>query len=79
MEKTFAMPSLSEPAANVETYTPDLSTSNNAVLELLQNYLPIIAQGENINVELDIDSQRLFRVVQTEANRNYEITGLALV
>lgn len=44
--------------------------------QLLAQYLPVIASGENVNVQLDVDGQRLFRVVQQQSNRNTQLVGV---
>ena len=43
---------------------------------LLAQYLPVIASGENVNVQLDVDGQRLFRVVQQQQARNTQLVGV---
>lgn len=62
-------------------YTPDAVTSNNgseisSLLALLTTYLPQIAQGENVNITLEGDAGRLFRMMQTEQRRNTELVGI---
>lgn len=58
------------------TPAPAQTTSNNQVYSLLAQYLPIIASGENVNVTLDVDGQRLFRIVQQQQQRNTQLVGV---
>lgn len=69
------------PAAmgDIQTYTPQSATVQNeatSLYELLSRYLPIIASGENVNVQLDVDGQRLFRVIQQQQARNTQLVGV---
>ena len=69
------------PAAmnGIQTYTPQSATVQNeatSLYELLNRYLPIIASGENVNVQLDVDGQRLFRVIQQQQQRNTQLVGV---
>ena len=69
------------PAAmgDIQTYTPQSATAQNeasSLYELLSRYLPIIASGENVNVQLDVDGQRLFRVIQQQQTRNTQLVGV---
>ena len=69
------------PAAmnGIQTYTPQSGTVQNeatSLYELLSRYLPIIASGENVNVSLDVDGQRLFRVIQQQQQRNTQLVGV---
>lgn len=52
------------------------SSDMNAVLGLLSMYLPQIAQGENVNITLEGDAGRLFRMMQTEQRRNTQLVGI---
>ena len=49
-----------------------------ALVGLISNYLPMIADKET-SVTLEGDADRLFRVMQREAVRNKQLTGVALV
>jgi phage-related protein len=65
----------------VTTYNPTSGTVTvqgvlNQVYSMLAQYLPIIASGENVNVQLGVDNQQIFKVVQSEAKRNQQITGM---
>lgn len=42
---------------------------------LLAKYLPIIASGENVNVTIEADAGRMFKVMQRESRRNTQIAG----
>lgn len=64
---------------SVQGYTPAATTPQDregSLYELLARYLPIIASGENVNVQLDVDGQRLFRVVQQQQARNTQLVGV---
>ena len=50
--------------------------TDNQVYNLLAQYLPIIASGENVNVTLDVDGQRLFRIIQQQQARNTQLVGV---
>lgn len=50
----------------------DVST----LVSLISTYLPTIAQGKNVNVSLEGDAGRLFRVMQTQQRRNAELVGI---
>jgi len=52
------------------------SGTDNQVYNLLAQYLPIIASGENVNVTLDVDGQRLFRIIQQQQARNTQLVGV---
>lgn len=63
----------------IQPYTPQITATNNgtgSLYELLSYYLPIIASGENVNVQLDVDGQRLFRVIQQQQARNTQLVGV---
>ena len=47
-----------------------------AIVSLLSSYLPVIANGENINISLEGDAGRLFRLMQRESIRNTQIVGV---
>lgn len=64
---------------SIQPYTPQASnaqSNNSSLYELLAKYLPIIASGENVNVQLDVDGQRLFRVIQQQQTRNTQLVGV---
>lgn len=65
------------PNYGISQYTPstEQTVSDNSILALLTQYLPIIASGENVNVSLDVDNDRLFRIIQTEQRRNTQLVG----
>ena len=67
--------------ADVSAYAPQAMTpaqsANGSLYKLLSTYLPIIASGENVNVQLDVDGQRLFRVIQQQQARNTQLVGTA--
>ena len=50
-----------------------------AITALLSAYLPVIASGENINISLEGDAGRLFRLMQRESIRNTTIVGTSSV
>ena len=50
-----------------------------AITALLSAYLPVIASGENINISLEGDAGRLFRMMQRESVRNTQIVGTGAV
>lgn len=77
MAKTFALPSLDETVDTANTYMPDDTYSvEGKVLALLNEYLPIIAQPDNITVGLEPDSARFFKMMQYEAARNEQLVGV---
>lgn len=64
---------------DINAYTPrsgSVQNENAALYDLLSRYLPIIASGENVNVSLDVDGQRLFRVIQQQQQRNTQLVGV---
>lgn len=73
---TFAMPTLNATSETLATYTPDANTTESRVLSLLNEYLPLIASGENITVGLEPDSARFFKMMQYEAQRNTQLVGV---
>lgn len=49
--------------------------SNGNLYQLLATYLPLIANGDNVNITLDGDAGRLFRLMQRESIRNTQLVG----
>lgn len=49
--------------------------TNNDMMDLLNKYLPMVAQGNNVNVRLEGDASRLFRMTQEQANKYNKLTG----
>ena len=49
------------------------------LIDLLNNYLPTIASGENNKVVLEGDAGRLFRLMQRESVRNTQLVGVNAV
>lgn len=45
------------------------------LIDILSNYLPIIASGENQKVVIEADAGRMFRVMQRESIRNTQLVG----
>lgn len=54
----------------------DLGGDVKALFSLMAQYLPQIAQGENVNITLEGDAGRLFRLMQSEQRRNTELVGI---
>ena len=52
-------------------------SSNDSLYNLLATYLPIIA-NKDVSIKLEGGMDRFFRAMQTEARRNYQLTGAAL-
>lgn len=50
-----------------------------ALIELLNTYLPTIASGENQRVVIEADAGRMFRVMQRESIRNTQLVGTGSV
>jgi hypothetical protein len=51
-------------------------SSDDSLYQLLATYLPQIAQGGNVNITLDGDAGRLFRLMQRESVRNTQMVGV---
>lgn len=51
-------------------------TSDDTVYRLLATYLPQIAAGGNVNITLEGDAGRLFRLMQRESIRNTQLVGV---
>lgn len=49
--------------------------ADHALYDLLATYLPLIASGENVNVTLEGDAGRLFKLMQRESIRNTQLVG----
>lgn len=63
----------------VQNYAPqasNVSSDLSGLMRLLQTYLPQIAAGDNVNISLEGDAGRLFRLMQREARRNTELVGV---
>lgn len=63
----------------VQNYAPqaaNVSSDLSGLMRLLQTYLPQIAAGDNVNISLEGDAGRLFRLMQRESRRNTELVGV---
>lgn len=56
-------------------FTSNSNDKIGTLVSLLSDYLPQIAQGDNVTITLDGDAGRLFRMMQAESIRNKQITG----
>ena len=81
-----AISSLNTSAVNSLEMSPNISgfeqTQDNrvdALIELLNTYLPTIASGENQRVVIEADAGRMFRVMQRESIRNTQLVGTGSV
>ena len=66
----------------VQNYAPQAAEPGSdlsSLMSLLQTYLPQIAAGENVNISLEGDAGRLFRMMQMESIRNTQIVGTGAV
>ena len=65
-------------AGNIPKYTAESMEggSDGSLYQLLATYLPQIAQGGNVNITLDGDAGRLFRLMQRESVRNTQLVGV---
>ena len=61
--------------APVGAASPGLEDKVNNLLSLLESYLPEIAEG-NVQITLDGDAGRLFRLMQRESVRNTQLVGV---
>lgn len=52
-----------------------VESADNALYNLLAQYLPQIARGEKVNITLDGDAGRLFRLMQIESMKNTQLVG----
>ena len=74
--------SMSVSPSVMQSYTPTAQTGPDnlsSLMSLLQTYLPQIASGDNINITLEGDAGRLFRMMQMESIRNTQIVGTGAV
>ena len=62
--------------ANYNFATPANDNRIDQLLTLLSNYLPEIASGDKVNITLDGDAGRLFRLMQRESIRNTQLAGV---
>lgn len=65
----------------MSTYVPTVQpeeTETSGLYNLLAAYLPQIAAGDNVNVILEGDADRLFRVIKKEYARNVQLVGPSL-
>ena len=64
-------------AGSIPRYSADAMEggSDGSLYQLLATYLPQIAQGGHVNITLDGDAGRLFRVLSEEAHRDWQMTG----
>lgn len=51
-------------------------SSNGSLYSLLAQYLPQIAENSNVNISLEGDAGRLFRLMQRESMRNTQLVGV---
>lgn len=64
-------------AGNIPKYTADaIEGSEGSLYQLLATYLPQIAQGGNVQISLEGDAGRLFRLMQRESVRNTQLVGV---
>jgi len=76
LDMTAGIVGTADQAMSAATYQSAPSASGD-VYGLLASYLPIIANKE-VNIKLEGGMDRFFRAMQTEARRNYQLTGAAL-
>lgn len=55
--------------------TTEQSNRIDTLVDMLSDYLPVIASGENQKVVLEADAGRMFRVMQRESVRNTTLVG----
>ena len=62
------------------TYTSNMVSENGndltVLIQLLRQYLPAIAENDNVNITLDGDAGRLFRLMQRESIKNTQLVGV---
>lgn len=75
---TSAVNSL-EMSPNISGFEQTQDTRVDALIELLNTYLPTIASGENQRVVIEADAGRMFRVMQRESIRNTQLVGTGSV
>ena len=76
LDMTAGIVGTADQSMSAATYQSVPSASGD-VYGLLANYLPLIANKE-VNIKLEGGMDRFFRAMQTEARRNYQLTGAAL-
>ena len=76
MAETFAMPTFSPTTDIIANYESTGATTEERVLAILNQYLPIIAQPDNITVGLEPDSARFFKMMKYEAAKNAQLVGV---
>lgn len=74
VDMTTGITGTANSAMSASTYQAD--TSNSVLYDLLAQYLPIIAQGENVTVKLEGDAGRLFRMMQSEQRKYTQLVGV---
>lgn len=64
-------------AGNIPKYTAEaMDGADGSLYQLLATYLPQIAQGGNVQISLEGDAGRLFRMMQRESVRNTQLVGV---
>lgn len=76
LDMTAGIVGTADQSMSAATYQAAPSASGD-VYGLLASYLPVIANKE-VNIKLEGGMDRFFRAMQTEARRNYQLTGAAL-
>ena len=76
LDMTAGIVGTADQSMSAATYQAAPSASGD-VYGLLSTYLPVIANKE-VNIKLEGGMDRFFRAMQTEARRNYQLTGAAL-
>ena len=76
LDMTAGIVGTADQSMSAATYQSAPSASGD-VYGLLASYLPVIANKE-VNIKLEGGMDRFFRAMQTEARRNYQLTGAAL-
>lgn len=70
---------LIKPEIGSYSYMPtEENNDSSSVYNILAQYLPLIAKGGNVNVILEGDANRLFRVIKKEYARNVQLVGTSL-
>lgn len=70
-----AVSSLQVSASYGDFETTEQSNRIDTLVDMLSDYLPVIASGENQKVVLEADAGRMFRVMQRESVRNTTLVG----
>lgn len=60
---------------NLTAPSSSITSISDSVYNLLVTYLPVIADKDTVDVVLEGDADRLFRVMQSQSRRNKQITG----